>query len=474
MGVAAVAVLLAVFAALRFTGQLPYGSDHDEYRLVAQSLLRSGTPVVGGVEATKYPLGYPLLLALLDGLGLPIGTAAIVVNVVLVAALAVVVVRLTAPLGARLAQLSAAAFVVTNVALWGSVYAVMPDVLFTLLVALVVARMVALESGRDVAVVAALVVSAASVKSVGLLVAVAASAGVLFGARRLRRWCWAPALAGLVAVGVQAVVTAPYPEPATGYARTFVLRNPYDAADGRASVAEVAARVVTRVDSVLTDVGAALTGASTPDTVAAVVALALLALGIVGLRRQRPFAVALVVVYAVGLTLWPFASVRFGLPLLPLAAVGVGVAAAWVFRVAPRAVGAVVVVAALGGLGVANGVAVRREAAAEAAMLASLHAATQEAVHWIDHNVERDEPIASLAYRELALRLDRPVLPLGYTSDTAALWSASGGRGARWFVNLTTLYPRRARHARRLVAAYPDRFERVFRNDEVAIYRIRP
>ncbi|MDP9405643.1 MAG: hypothetical protein M3O86_03435, partial [Actinomycetota bacterium] len=191
-GVAAVAALLAVFAALRFTGQLPFGSDHDEYRLVAESLLRSGAPVVGGVEATKYPLGYPALLALLDAVGLPVGTAAIVVNVVLVAALAVVVLRLTAPLGSRPAQVAAAAFTVTNVALWDSVYAVMPDVLFTLLVALVVARMVHLRSARDVTVVAALVAAATTVKSVGLLVAVAASAGVLLGARPLRRWCWLP------------------------------------------------------------------------------------------------------------------------------------------------------------------------------------------------------------------------------------------------------------------------------------------
>jgi hypothetical protein len=59
-------VILFLFVKASLVSVLSYGSDPDEYRLVAQSPIEKGTPEVAGVEGTKYPIGYPLLLILAD------------------------------------------------------------------------------------------------------------------------------------------------------------------------------------------------------------------------------------------------------------------------------------------------------------------------------------------------------------------------------------------------------------------------
>jgi hypothetical protein len=64
--------------------------------------------VVAGGEATKYPLGNPLLLAAFDLVGLAVTKAAVVLNVVLVVGLGALVVLLARTAGPTVAPLPAA------------------------------------------------------------------------------------------------------------------------------------------------------------------------------------------------------------------------------------------------------------------------------------------------------------------------------------------------------------------------------
>ena len=80
--------------------------------------------------------------------------------------------------------------------------------------------------------------------------------------------------------------------------------------------------------------------------------------------------------------------------------------------------------------------------------------------------------VASIDYRELSYRLDRPVRGVAYDSRPPRLLAAV--EGAEWFIAVKGLYARRQGLADRLVAAYPARFTRVFSNDAVDVYRVEP
>lgn len=470
--VALVVGLLALFASIRWTGWLPYGSDNDEYVLVAQSLVRNGTPEVAGFEGTKYPLAYPVILAIPVALGLPVAPLALVVNGLLLAFLVAVVVRNAGGLARPAGAAAAAVYVATNVGLWDSVFSVMPDVAFVVTVALVLDRLRRAETVRDIAVVTAILVVATALKSVGVLVAAGVALAVLVAVPTLRRWFWAPPAGALAAAVVHALLLRSYPESVTGYGTVFFLSDPYDTASPRLSLVGIGLRVFSRVGDVLGDMGKAVVGPHAPRTLAIVLAIALLAAGAAMLGRRWPIVVAIVVVLLGGLTLWPFQSIRFGLPLVPFAALGV----AWLTEQARRLPWPGAGPVAAGALVAAYVVTGARElvdiAETERAQLAALHTATAEAVAWLEDNTAPDAVYASPAYREFALRADRPVLPMGYSTDPEDLLAASAERGADYLLTVTSLYPRRVALTERLVGAYPNRFEEVFSNDAVRIHQI--
>ena len=168
---------------------------------MAEELLASGRPVVAGVEGTKYPLGYPLVLAGIDALGLPVTRAALALNLALVVALAGVVAGTARSLGRRVAAVPSALYAVGGAGIWGSVFVTMPDLAFVVVTGLVLWWSGRLRRHRDVLVLAGLVVAATLLKSVGLLLAVAASAAVVACAPPLRRLAWVP-------IGASAAATA--------------------------------------------------------------------------------------------------------------------------------------------------------------------------------------------------------------------------------------------------------------------------
>ena len=467
-------VLVALGAVLRSSGTPPFGSDNDEYRLVAEELLDSGRPLVAGVEATKYPLGYPLVLAGFALVGLPVTGAAIVLNVALVAALGGVMVVLARSAGRPIAAVPAAVYAVAGVGVWGSVFVTMPDLAFLVVGALVVWRAGVLARPADVAVLAALVGLATALKSMGVLIGLAAAVAVAVGPRAVRRLAWVPVAVVVGLTALMATFTAPYPEHTTGYARTFLLIDPRDDTLGSASLVEVAGRVVTRASLVLRDVGAAVVGPNVATPWSWLIALALVGAGVWALwpsPTRRAYVLAFLVVWLPALALWPYSSVRFQLPLVPLAAAGVGGVAVAAARRLGRA-GVVAFVAVLAVFLANSAVQLQRQADAEAATVGAVAADTAATASWAEGALPSEDVVASFAYREIAYRLDRPVVALGYTGDMDRLWREVAEAGADWLVVMPSLYGSRGALEDRFVATFADRLRLVHDTPTVDTYVI--
>jgi hypothetical protein len=82
--------------------------------------------------------------------------------------------------------------------------------------------------------------------------------------------------------------------------------------------------------------------------------------------------------------------------------------------------------------------------------------------------------VASFAYREVAYRLDRPVVALGYTSDLGSLLEDADAAGARWLVVMPSLYRARGELEERFVAAFPERLRLAHDTPTVDTYELLP
>jgi hypothetical protein len=120
-------------------------------------------------------------------------------------------------------------------------------------------------------------------------------------------------------------------------------------------------------------------------------------------------------------------------------------------------VGGVVVAVATVAFLVSSGRQIDRDADFEEASLAVVAADTEAMAAWGAGAIPPDDVIASFAYREVAYRLDRPVVPLGYTSDLRELVERADAAGARWLVVMPSLYRARGALETRFVTAFADR-----------------
>ena len=468
-------VVIGGWAVLRWSGTWPFGSDNDEYRLVASELLRSGRPVVADVEGTKYPLGYPLVLALLDVVGLPVTRSAMALNVGLVAGLAGVVVAVTRRLGLREAALPAAVYAVGGAGLWGSVFVTMPDVAFLVVFAAVAWWTTRLRNPRDVWIVVALVVVASLLKSVGLLVGLAAALAVLT-APRLRRLAWAPAGGAVLVTLATALLTARHPEHTTGYARTFFLVDPTDATAGEVSLLGLLRRLPDRAHLVLRDAEVAVAGQHLDRPWSWLLVAVLLSAGVWAAWHRpalRAFVLGFLAIWLPAMAVWPYSSVRFQLPLIVIAALGVGRLAVGVVDRAGW-VGASAATVALGLHLWGQAAQVDLDAAFEAATVGAISRDAGTSARWGTSNIPEGEVIASFAYREVAYRLDRPVVPLGYTSDLASLLEEADAAEARWLVVMPPLYSARGQLEERFLAAFPQRLRLAHDTPTVDTYELLP
>ena len=353
-----VTTLLAVglaYARVRWPGFLPLGSDNDEYQLVGQALAAFEPPVVAGVEGTKYPLGYPAILAILEWLRLPVAPAALVLNLLAVAATTGLVSWTAGRATSMLppspgAALAAGGLVVASVAVWNDAFSVMPEMLTMAVVAAMLAVVAGPPDGRGLTagrLVALTVLSVAAVllKTLAVVVVLGGCSLLLLRAWLLRRrggtsteaapWkLIQPALWSVVVVVAGMLAMRPYPEHTTGYLATFFLRDPFDASLGSLGPLGLLERTWQGVPDTLADLGRALLLIDASSEVAAVVAVVVLTLAAVAAFRLRPggplgaFVVGGVVAYAVALSAWPYHSSRFGLPLVPMGALAAG----WLVR----------------------------------------------------------------------------------------------------------------------------------------------
>lgn len=470
-GLAALVVAVVVLGVARWNGVAPFGSDNDEYRLVAEQLLDLDAPVVAGVEGTKYPLGYPAVLAALDAVGLPMVDAALVLNVVLVGVAAALAGFAVRHRGAA-AVVVAAAVVLLARPLWHATQSTMPDVAFTA----VVAGAAVVAARRHVVGLTVLVLAAAALKSVGVLVGLAATASLLWrhrgaqrdGGAKERVASLVPAAAGLGMAGLNALVVGRYAEHTTGYARTFRLEDPYDAARGDASLLDVALRLPQRIDLVLDDAARALWGDLVHGPPAWLLTLGLIAAAVAGARNTvtRVFLVTFVALDLVALSVWPYSSVRFGLPVVPIAAIGAGYLASRLR--APERIGVTVAAIATAVLVAIAVPALDDEAERESGVFAALDAARRDAAAWLPPDAQPVSP----DYRELATVLprQRAVLPISYTSDAGVLL-AEAKQGTHLVV-LRGLYGGREAVAAQLLAAHGDHFQLVHQAPHVDIYAV--
>ncbi|MGH3442676.1 MAG: hypothetical protein ACRDUY_11670, partial [Nitriliruptorales bacterium] len=205
---------------------------------------------------------------------------------------------------------------------------------------------------------------------------------------------------------------------------------------------------------------------------------ALVLAGLVGFRRaggRRPVALAvpaaILAVYAAGIVIWPFSDLRFGLPLVPWAAAGLGWLGSWLARTLRPAVGTVAVGIALVLYGAWGAPHLLAEADEERAEFAALHAASADLAEWLEHNAPPGAVVVSFDYREIARAADRPVAPLAYTADADALWEQA--RRGDYLAVFHGPYGLRERYAAALVASRPDRFRKVYDNERVEVFAVR-
>ena len=410
--------------------------------------------------------------------------------------------------------MAAGGVLVTSAAVWNDVYSVMPEIP---LLAVVVAILVTLDApltNRRVLVLALLGAVAVALKTLALPLVVGGAVvlwlaaktnpalltlpggGLLDGPPRRR----SPAIT-LIPAGSAVAVAAfghvlmlPYPEHTTGYLATFPLVDPDDASQGRLGPAGLASRAISDTPEALRDLGRAIAWIDAGTAAAATVAVVGLLVGIVGALRLRrsgplgPFVAGAVLAYAAAMAAWPYNSSRFGLPLVPVAALG----AAWIVRevgtisarpatsdsplegasdsARPSSHRAEVAVslAFLAVLVLSSWSAVADRAASASETLPRQHEALDVLAVWADAELA-DAEVVSFDYREVSRRLDRDVQPIGYTSDPEALLAQIGDAD---YLVVLDFYAKRNAQARALLDAYPERFTEVMSDEAVTVYRV--
>jgi len=178
-----------------------------------------------------------------------------------------------------------------------------------------------------------------------------------------------------------------------------------------------------------------------------------------------------IVPYMVVVCLWPFKGARFVLPLLVITTLGLAGALAASLRSRHRVLVYVLALLVLSHI-VINTVNLRRQAREQTQARAFMHSRVGELVEWCRANVPEDERIASPDYREVMLRLDRPVMPLSYSSDTRMHIAELERGDVKWLVFSWHIYPLRGTYAKGVVDALGDRASLEYENDSFEAYRI--
>lgn len=178
-----------------------------------------------------------------------------------------------------------------------------------------------------------------------------------------------------------------------------------------------------------------------------------------------------VAVYMAVACLWPYKGARFVLPLLAIAALGINGALAASLRSRSRLAGSIAVFLLVSHIALST-VNLHREAVEKKAARAFLLAGFGAMTDWCRARIPGSDAIASFDYRELILRLERPVVPLGYSSDTHMQIAKLEREHVKWLALCLYIYPLRATYAKSIIAALGDRATQQYSNDSCEVYRL--
>ena len=467
----AAAIVSLAFLALSWAGHLPYGRDIDEYLGVAESLYCTGRPVVAGYERTRYPLLYPVILGLPGLLGIPIAHAGIALNYLAFALLLVWLFRhnLTLPLGGFLAVI----YLVTTQILWALLQLIYTEILFLAGLIPLMILLPKVSRIRHLFLLSLATTYLAGLRAVGLIPAIACSIHLGLRHRNLRRWSWIPAGLPTALLVLQSLWYAHYPRGTMDYLKVFTLADPYDSAAGQATLFAVLIRPVRNLGWSLNALGHLL-GGHFPAVFSIPLMLSVLFLAIVFAKPLRIFLTAFAGLYSLTILYWPFREPRFWLPLL---AVGV---TAWYElgrRLDLRRQGHRVLFAGIMIFFTARGAADIRHIQTHRdwhrSKFTLLYRETQALADWVKRRISPSERIISQDFRELALRLERPVMPLGYSTDPDLFLLMVLRRGPRWFIASDLVYPPIRHQSRRMLTKHRRWFIPRYRNPAFHLYRVR-
>lgn len=470
--------IITLYTWLRTPGVIAVGSDNDEYQLVAKALARFDAPIVAGVEGTKYPLLYPAILALMLLARIPLfgGTVALNLIAVLIAAGAVAWLtgrqRPRAPLSFA-AGLGAATFILASRAVWNDMFSTMPELLLLATLSFMLVVIDRDDTPKRTIVLTVLCVVAVSLKTLALPLILGGFGIMWLYERDLKTLI--PAIAATVTTLAGMLGMRSYPSHTTGYLETFFLIDPDDAVEGSISVVGVLQRTVTQIPDALRDLGQAFISLTLGRYLTITLAIVLLGIGVYAARHVgntnhlARFALGATLAYTLAMALWPYNAPRFGLPLLPIAALGIG----WMLRVAGRWLGerdALVAVSVLvaAGLLATSITAVRDDGAAQRNLLPEQHASLDAIADWLADNAPQAS-LVSFDYREIANRTEGTVQPIGYTSDPVALREQLGDAD---MLVVMRFYGKRNRQAQVLLDTYPELFTEVFSVSRGTVYLI--
>jgi hypothetical protein len=479
----AIAFLVLAFlciTALRWCSQPPIGSDSDEHLLVARTFLRTGHFSVGDVHATKYPPLLSSLAILFQLLPLNVPLSLVIFNCLTVLASSLALFALIQR-NNRIGLLSVlpVLYLMSNTVLWGAAAEIIAHALFAFLVTVALLLAVTVEEWTLRRTLGAMLVAFASAMSrtAGLVVILPLAAAIISEQRRrgepfpygkLALLAFPP-IAALVLFMVYEARFGPH---TTGYLETFFLKDPFDASKGALTFLGFLTRLAGGPVGRLRDIRDLTVFPSCAGLFSFLLPFALFIFALLG--RDRKTVVVLcsfVVPYLLVASVWPYQGTRFVLPLLPVAALGIEGALSASLHSRNRIVGAVFALLLISHLGV-NLASLRKEARDQCLAREFLNTRFAQLTEWCSANIPEGDAIASFDYREVMLKLDRPVLPLGYSSD-ANVHIAQLERGnVKWLVLCWHVFPPRGTYAKGVVDALGPRASLRWKNDSCEVYRL--
>jgi len=383
-------------------------------------------------------------------------------------------------------------YLMSNTVLWSSASEIIADALFFFLVTavLLLALKVDQWSLRTTLLASLLVFLAAMSRSIGVVAMFPLAASIIsdhlrrgdpFPYTKLVLLAFFP-IASLVLYMIYQGAFGPH---ATGYVETFWLKDPFDASKGTLTLLGFLGRAVRGPVDSLRDVrdltvypasaGVFLLPAAIHPSLAGVFSLAaVLALLIFALGRDKKRILVLcsfIVPYMAVVSLWPYKGARFVLPFLAITTLGVAGALASSLRSRIRVLPYLLVVLLLSHITI-NTMNLRIQAGEERQAREFLHSRVGDLVEWCRAHIPESEAIASPDYRELILRLDRPVMPVPYSSDTQMQIARLQRGDVKWLVFCWHIYPLRGTYAKSIVDALGERASLRYRNDSCEAYRI--